>query len=80
MLEFGEIIKIADDTFASDRIINSAKELLIDYLQKNNKISAAQYRDLLNTNRKSAITLLEYFDNIKITKRVENDRILNKLT
>ncbi len=79
MMEAGEIIKVADDTFSSSSIINTAKSLLIEYLQKNNKISAAEYRDLLNTNRKSAITLLEYFDNCKITKRSENDRVLNKL-
>lgn len=78
MMEAGEIIKVADDTFSSSSIINTAKSLLIEYLQKNNKISAAEYRDLLNTNRKSAITLLEYFDNCKITKRSENDRVLNK--
>lgn len=79
MIEAEEIIKIADDTFSSNTIINNAKELLIDYLRKNNKISAAEYRDLLDTNRKSAIMLLEYFDNCKLTKRVENDRVLNKL-
>lgn len=79
MMEAGEVIKVADDTFSSSSIINAAKSLLVEYLQKNNKISAAEYRDLLNTNRKSAITLLEYFDNCKITKRSENDRVLNKL-
>ncbi len=78
MMEAGEVIKVADDTFSSSSIINTAKSLLVEYLQKNNKISAAEYRDLLNTNRKSAITLLEYFDNCKITKRSENDRVLNK--
>lgn len=79
MMEATEIVKVADDTFTSSTILNNAKELLIDYLQKNNKISAGEYRDLLNTNRKSAITLLEYFDNCKITKRAENDRVLNRL-
>ena len=78
-IELGDIIKVAEDTFSSNTIINNAKELLVDYLHKNTKISAAEYRDLLNTNRKSAITLLEYFDNCKITKRSENDRVLNKL-
>lgn len=78
MIELGQIVKIAEDTFTSDIILNTAKTSLIDFLQKNNKISAAEYRDLLNTSRKNSITLLEYFDNTKITKRVENDRILNK--
>ncbi|HKM00681.1 MAG TPA: SelB C-terminal domain-containing protein, partial [Sedimentibacter sp.] len=44
-------------------------------LTANKKITAAQYRDLLNTNRKMAIALLEHFDMIKLTKRLENDRI-----
>ena len=79
LMEIGDMIKIADDTFSSSTIINNAKETLVNYLQKNNKISAAEYRDILNTNRKSAITLLEYFDNCKITKRLENDRVLNKM-
>ncbi|MFA9423839.1 MAG: SelB C-terminal domain-containing protein, partial [Sedimentibacter sp.] len=57
-------------------IYNEAKAILINYIIQNNKIAAAEYRDLLNTNRKNAIGLLEYFDMIKVTKRVGNDRIL----
>ncbi len=78
MIESGLIVKIAEDTYTSNKIFSSVKNTLIEYLQKNTKISAAEYRDLLNTSRKNSIILLEYFDNVKLTKRVENDRILNK--
>ncbi|HOW23323.1 MAG TPA: selenocysteine-specific translation elongation factor [Sedimentibacter sp.] len=61
-------------------LYEEAKRILVEYLLENGKINAATYRDLLSTNRKTAITLLEHFDMIKLTKRVENDRILLNLT
>jgi len=42
----------------------------------NESISIAQGRDLLDTNRKVALGILEYLDNIKITKRDGEKRIL----
>jgi selenocysteine-specific elongation factor SelB len=73
LFKFNEMITTMD-------LYEEAKRLLIDYLGKNGRINAAGYRDLLNTNRKTAIALLEHFDMIKLTKRVENDRILLNLT
>ena len=72
----------AYDTFQDSVTIlyEKAKNILVEFLTKNKKISAAQYRDLLNTNRKTAIALLEHFDMLKLTKRIENDRILLNLT
>ena len=47
---------------------DKALELLKEYLNKNSTITTGEFRDLLNTNRKVTIALLEYFDQIKITK------------
>ncbi|MFA7549749.1 MAG: selenocysteine-specific translation elongation factor [Sedimentibacter sp.] len=69
-----------NDLVTTTELYEEAKNILVEFLKKNKKISAAQYRDLLNTNRKTAISLLEYFDMLKLTKRVENDRILLNLT
>jgi selenocysteine-specific elongation factor len=46
------------------------------YLQQHGRINAAQVRDLFNTSRKYAIALLEHLDEIKITRRVGDDREL----
>jgi selenocysteine-specific elongation factor len=46
------------------------------FLQKNGEIDAAQTRDLLKTSRKYAIALLEHLDDIKVTKRVDDKRVL----
>lgn len=69
-----------NELITTRELYEKAKNILVEFLTKNKKISAAQYRDLLNTNRKTAIALLEHFDMLKLTKRIENDRILLNLT
>ena len=46
------------------------------YLSQHGTINAAQTRDLFNTSRKYAIALLEHLDEMKITRRVGDDREL----
>ena len=76
MLDDKKLIKINEVGITTQEIYNDAKNILIEYIKKNLKITAAEYRDLLNTNRKIAIALLEYFDMQRVTKRVGNDRVL----
>lgn len=71
-----KIIKINEDCITSYDKFDTAKNILIKYIKENGKITAAEYRDLLNTNRKNAIILLEYFDITRVTKRNGNDRVL----
>jgi selenocysteine-specific elongation factor len=49
---------------------------ILDYLQEHERINAAEARDLLGTSRKYAISLLEHLDEIKLTRRVGDDRQL----
>jgi selenocysteine-specific elongation factor len=79
MLTEKDLVRI-NDLVTTRELYEEAKNILVEFLNKNKKISAAQYRDLLNTNRKTAIALLEHFDMLKLTKRIENDRILLNLT
>lgn len=76
MLDDKKLIKINEDFITTEEIYSESKDLLIEFIKKNSKITAGEYRDLLNTNRKIAIGLLEHFDIQKVTKRVGNDRIL----
>ncbi len=76
MLENKELIKINEAGITTNELYEEAKNMLIEFVKKNSKITAAEYRDILNTNRKNAIGLLEHFDMQRITRRVENDRIL----
>jgi len=47
-------------------------------LKRDGKITAAETRDILGTNRKYAIILLEYFDSKKLTERNGDVRVLVK--
>lgn len=76
MIDNKLLVKINDVGITTEEIYNKAKELLIESIKKNSKITAAEYRDILNTNRKNAIGLLEHFDMQRVTKRVGNDRVL----
>jgi selenocysteine-specific elongation factor len=76
MIENKLLVKINEVGITTEEIYNKAKELLIESIKKNSKITAAEYRDILNTNRKNAIGLLEHFDLQRVTKRVGNDRVL----
>ena len=76
LIEEGIIIHIKEDLFFLASAVKKAKKLLIDYLEKNQEITLAEYRDLLDSSRKYTLALLEYFDQNNITKRTGEKRIL----
>lgn len=73
-----DIIKLNEEVFLSKNIYLEALEKLKNFILVNGSISIGEYRDLLNTNRKVALGLLEYFDQLKITKRDGEKRKLNE--
>lgn len=76
LLDSGSLIKINQDMILSKKDFDNALDVLKNYLLSNGCITAAQYRNILETNRKCAVSLLEYFDEIKITKRTGDNRYL----
>lgn len=76
LLEQRKLIKVNEECIFLKEHYDNAKVLVTDFINKNGSISAAQSRDLFNTSRKFAVGILEHFDSIKLTKRVEDKRIL----
>jgi selenocysteine-specific elongation factor len=70
------VVRLEDSYIMSSRVYNDAKEKLIKYLEENIEITLGDYRDLVNSSRKNCMIILEDFDRNKITKRVENKRVL----
>lgn len=70
------VIILTTDIYLLKEYLDSAKVELIDFVKKNGEITAGEFRDLINASRKFAVPILEYFDEAKITKRVEDKRIL----
>jgi len=78
MLEHEILVLVKEDTIFHINGIRKAKEFIKEEIGKTNKINASRLRDILNTSRKYAISLLEYFDSINFTRRIGDDRILAK--
>jgi selenocysteine-specific elongation factor len=76
LIENGEIIKINEDISLSLSSYNKAKDIVIRYINEKGSITLSEFRDLLNTSRKYAVAIIEYFDYIKLTKRVDDKRVL----
>lgn len=78
LLENGKLMKIDENIFLTfshyEEAINKIKEYCID----NGAIEIATAKDILNTSRKYIVPFLEHLDYIKITKRVENKRVLTR--
>lgn len=76
MIDTNILIKIEEGiVFHRDYYIK-AKEILINNLKAKGKLTLGEYRDLLNTTRKFALPFLEHFDQIKLTQRNGDIRIL----
>ncbi|MDD2480514.1 MAG: selenocysteine-specific translation elongation factor [Lutispora sp.] len=72
----GELIKVDQDIVFYKEAIKDATDIILNYLKENKSIQLGEFRDLLGTSRKYAMAILDYFDQNKITKRVEDKRIL----
>ena len=73
----GETVqKIDNEHFLDKKVYEKVKNDLVNYLNKNEEITVAQFRDLTKSNRKISIAMLENFDRNKITVRIEDKRRL----
>lgn len=76
LIDNGDLIKLTDDVVFTREHYEKSKELVADFINKNGGITPSDGRDMLNSSRKYVVTLFEHFDTIKLTKRLEDKRIL----
>jgi selenocysteine-specific elongation factor len=76
LADLGQLRQLNNEVVYATNTYEQIIQQTTDYLQQNGRINAAQTRDLFNTSRKYAIALLEHLDDIKITRRVGDDREL----
>ena len=71
------IVKINDEMYTLKSLMDDAEKIVVKKLQEDNLITISELRDALNTSRKSAKPMLEYFDNKKITRKngTESERV-----
>ena len=78
LIEQEQLVQIEKNLFFHHRAIDKACELLTAFIEKEGKLESVKFKYLLDTTRKFAIPLLDYFDRIGVTRRVGNTRYLKK--
>ncbi len=78
LVNSGILVKISEELYYHSDAYNEALNLLRKHFAENDKLTLAQFRDITGSSRKYAQALLEHFDQVKITKRVEDHRIALK--
>ncbi|NIR51265.1 hypothetical protein GWO43_06110, partial [candidate division KSB1 bacterium] len=77
MLNAKEVVRVEEDIYFHSKRIEEAREKLVSYLNKNEKITVSQFKDLLHgASRKYALPLLIHFDSVGLTERDGDVRIL----
>jgi len=76
LINMGYLVKLEDDIVFVKDAYNQGIQRVREHINQKGFIQLGEFRDLLGTSRKYAMALLDSFDQQKITKRVEDKRIL----
>jgi len=72
----GILVKLEDNIIVHRENLARARDTVIRFLKENKEISLGEARDLLKTSRKFALPIMDFFDKAKVTRRVEDKRVL----
>ncbi len=80
MLSANILVKINEDMYFHREALDRLREDYRALLVKEGKVSPASFKELTGLSRKFIIPLMEYFDKMKLTIRVDNYRMLRERT
>jgi selenocysteine-specific elongation factor len=72
----GGIVKVAQDMYFHPKMIEELKRRATDFLKRHQEMGPSDFKTELNLSRKFLIPLLEYLDQIKLTIRKGDKRVL----
>ena len=75
----GILVKVNEELYFHRDAYQQSLDLLSRHFKANNTLTLAQFRDLTGSSRKFVQALLEHFDQLKLTRRVEDHRVAFKL-
>lgn len=70
------VVRLSNEIVMHRSFYNEATEKLLGHVKANGSISLADFRDMLDTSRKYAVTLLDHYDRIGLTLRQGDVRVL----
>ena len=72
--EHERLVQVEGGLLFHREAVDRAREILAAHLRKEGRLESVQFKYLLDTTRKFALPLLDYFDRIGVTRRVGNTR------
>ena len=72
----GGVVKVAQDMYFHPDMIEEVKNKAVDFLKRHQEMAPTDFKTELNLSRKFLIPLLEYLDQIKLTIRKGDKRVL----
>lgn len=76
LVEQGEVVRIAKGLVYAKDAFEEIRRQVVEHLEREGSIDVAHMRDMLGTSRKYTVPLLEYLDQIEVTRRVGDRRVL----
>ncbi len=76
LIEHERLVRIEKDLFFHSEAVEQARQKLVSFINKEGMLESVKFKYLLDTTRKYAIPLLDYFDRIGVTRRVGYTRYL----
>ncbi|MBW7989616.1 MAG: selenocysteine-specific translation elongation factor [Planctomycetes bacterium] len=80
LIEQERLVRVEKDLLFHSEAIEKAQQLLISFINKEGKLESVKFKYLIDTTRKFAIPLLDYFDRIGLTRRAGYTRYLKNPT
>jgi selenocysteine-specific elongation factor len=74
----GAVYQVVHDLFYDSERIRELADVVASVAQEHGAVQAAVYRDAVGLGRKRAIQILEFFDRIGYTRRVQDSHVLQK--
>ena len=78
LLGRGELVRINETLIFPASSLAQLQDEMVAYIRREGEIDAQRFKDLTGLTRKFSFPLLDYFDRIKLTIRIDDRRVLAK--
>ncbi|MCK4715507.1 MAG: SelB C-terminal domain-containing protein, partial [Candidatus Marinimicrobia bacterium] len=78
LLDQKRIVQIDKDKFLHSEVVKKGMSLIREYLINKNRATVSVLKDVLQTSRKWAVPILNYYDRVGLTVREGNYRLLSQ--
>lgn len=78
LIQDKQLTKVTESLFFDTQQLEALAAQVTEFIRKHGEIDAPRFKELTGLTRKFSIPLLEYFDKIKLTIRIDDKRVLRK--